>query len=294
MTEGQFSLDEDKKKYQLDFTTSSAINQINLKFLILYIPIFWIGGLLAIEVWVSLFIYLHPIVILFILPLVMFALYYVFIFGCILITKLFLIIINLIHKPKEGVFRIDKGDKDYEFWRLRLELKKIGIWLLNNNPLPWADIWAFRWFGVKTQDNSSHLVDAWIDPEFIKLGRKVTVGQVAAVMSSMVVGKYLIIKKIIIDDYCVVGGMATVSPGAIVGKETIIGAFSNTNYGQIFEPGWIYLGVPANKLKPNRYAEENRELITIRDVDSEQKYETEIEINIDEDKKKLLKSKEAK
>ena len=166
MSEDQNSTEQDNEKYQLDFSTSSAINQINIKFLLLYIPIFWIGGILAVEVWVSLFQYLHPIIILIILPLVMFALYYVFTFGCIIVTKLFLIIINLIHKPKEGVFRIDKGDKDYEFWRLRIELKKIGIWLLNNNPLPWADIWAFRWFGIKTPDNSSHLVDSIISSRF--------------------------------------------------------------------------------------------------------------------------------
>jgi len=39
------------------------------------------------------------------------------------------------------------------------------------------------------------------------------IGQGAVVMSSMVVGKYLIIKKVILDDYTVVGGMACVSPG---------------------------------------------------------------------------------
>lgn len=279
--------EEELEKYTLDFNTSSAVSKMSLKFLLLYIPIFWAAGILTINATLGLIFYTPPLYILFIFPFLLFLIWYVFIFGSILMTKLFLVLINLIHQPKQGIFLAEEGDKDFEFWRLRIELKKIGVWLLNNCPLPWADAWAFRWFGAK-MDFSSHLVDAWVDPEFIKLGRKVTVGQGAVVMTSMVVGKYLIIKEVIFDDYTVVGGVSTIAPGTIIGKETVIGAFSTTNYKQILESGWIYFGIPGIKLKANKFAEGRRDIIVKRDVDDSTKYIVKKAVNIDEDKKELV------
>ena len=270
---------EDPSDYALDFTTSSAISKISLKFLILYIPIFWLGGLLLIFTFIGTIQYLPTIIMAIILPLWIFACYYVFSFGCIFFTKFFIILINLIHKPREGIFKAEEGDSDYEFWRLRIELKKIGVWLLNNSPIPWSDAWAFRWFGVK-MNFSSHLNDAWCDVEFADFGRRVMVGQGAVVMSSMVVGKYLIIKKVILDDYVVVGGQSTVAPGTFVGKDTVIGATTSTSYKQLLEPGWIYLGNPGIKLKPNRYAESKRNIIVKKDADEETKFEVNHNVNV--------------
>jgi len=274
----------DPSLYALDFTTSSAISKIGLKFLILYVPIFWFGGICLICGVLGPLHYVPNIIILFILPIYLFAMYYVFFFGCVLYTKLFLILINLIHKPREGVFRAEEGDPDYEFWRLRTELKKLGVWLLNNCPLPWSDAWVFRWFGLK-MNFSSHLHDAWCDIDFVDFGRKVLVGQGVVLMSSMVVGKYLIIKKIILDDYVVLGGHATVAPGTYVGKDTLMAAVSKTTYGQILEPGWIYFGVPARKLKRNKVSEGKRDIIIKRSVDEETKFEVKHDVNIDEELK---------
>ena len=137
-------------------------------------------------------------------------------------------------------------------------------------------------------DFSSHLTDAWVDIEFIKFGRKVTVGQGAVVMSSMIVGKYLIIKECVFDEYTVIGGVSTIAPGTIIGKDTILGALSTTNYKQLLEEGWIYFGIPGIKLKPNKFAEEKSEIIVKRDVDTKTKYEVKKKINIDEDKRELI------
>jgi hypothetical protein len=108
-------------------------------------------------------------------------------------------------------------------------------------------------------------------------------------MSSMIVGKYLIIKKVILDDYTVVGGLNLISPGTIMGKESVSGAFSATIPNQKLEPGWIYLGPHfARKLKPNKYAEQRRDIIYKKHVDDEIKYQVKQEVNIDEDKKKFV------
>jgi len=279
----------DKADYTIDFVTSSAISRIGIKFLIFYIPILWISGYMAIAVFFDVSLIINNwIITTFLLPFWLFILYFIFIFGVAVFTKAFLLMINMIHKPKEGVFIAREGDQDYEFWRLRVELKKLVFWLMNNGPLPWVVMWGFKWLNIRV-DFSSHMQDAWSDGEFIEYGRNVTVGQGSVVMSSMIVGKYLIIKKVIIGDHTVIGGVSNVSPGTILGKESVLGAFSTTVPNQFIEPAWIYLGPQfARKLKPNKYAEQRRDIIYRKHVDEEIKYEVKQEVNIDEDKKKLL------
>ena len=279
----------DDSEFSVDFTTSSAINRVSLKFLVVYIPIFWFSGLVVATLWYGYTI--SPvwwIIKLLFLPLLLLLFSFLFIFSCLFFSKLLLIFINLIHLPKEGIFRTEKGDTDFEFWRLRTEIKKITLWLIRNWPLPWIDVIAFRWFGIK-MDFSSHLNDAWCDAEFISFGKNVTIGQGAAIMSSMIVGNYLIIKTIRFDDYSLVGGQCTIAPGTHFGEDTVLGAVSVTTLNQELEAGWIYTGIPARKLKPNKYADMRRDIIHKVDVDEEEKVETEHEVNIDEDKKHLIK-----
>ncbi|KKM65924.1 hypothetical protein LCGC14_1486360 [marine sediment metagenome] len=286
-------LKETNQDFMLDFTTSSAISKVNIKFLAIYIPVFWFSGLLVALIcyqytWMAINVDgLWWIVQIAFLPLFLLGMHFLFIMTCVLFCKLFLILINLIHLPKEGVFFAEIGDPDFDFWCLRTEVKKLVLWLFNNSPVPLADILGFRWFGMKL-DFSSHLYDAWCDAEFVKFGRQVLIGQGASVMSSMVVGKYLIIKKIILGDYVVVGAQVSLAPGTIVGKDTVIGAISVTKFNQILEEGWVYMGVPPRKIKPNKYAESQRDIIIKKDVDDEKKYEVKKEVNIDEDKKDLL------
>ena len=110
------------------------------------------------------------------------------------------------------------------------------------------------------------------------------VGQGAVVMSSMVVGKYLIIKKVIFDDYVVIGGQSVIAPGTIVGRDSITGALGMSNYGQVLESGWVYFGLPLGKFKPNKYAESRSEVIRKVDVDKQTAFQVKHKINIDDEK----------
>jgi carbonic anhydrase/acetyltransferase-like protein (isoleucine patch superfamily) len=278
----------DKIDYTIDFVTTSVISRIGYKFLALYLPILWFSGFMTVAVFFDVSQYIPWYINMFLIPVWLFILYFIFVFGIAISTKAFLLMINMVHKPKEGVFRAEDGNQDYEFWRLRVELKKLVFWFMNNGPLPWIVMWGFRWMGIKV-DFSSHMQDAWADGGFIEFGRNVTVGQGAVVMSSMIIGKYLIIKKVILGDYAVVGGLDLISPGTVIGKESITGTFSATIPSQYIDPGWIYIGPHyARKLKPNKYAEQRRDLIYEKHVDDEIKYEVKQEVNIDEDKKNLI------
>ncbi len=280
-----------KEDLAVDFTTSSAISRINIKFLAVYIPIFWLSGLMAAIFWYEYTRFFGLSTILF-LPIALFLMIYIFIIGVLFFSKLLLIFINLLHKPREGVFLAEIGDKDYEFWMMRTELKKIALWFLRNAPLPWIDVIAFRWFGIR-MDFSSHLNDAWCDAEFVDFGRNVLIGQGATVMSSMIIGKYLIIKRVIFEDYVLVGGQTTIAPGTIMRHDGFIGAISTTTYNQVLEPNWIYFGIPAIKLKKNKYAAIRRDIITKRSVDDETKIEETTDVYVDDDKKQLINTEES-
>ena len=280
-----------KEDLAVDFTTSSAISRINIKFLAVYVPILWLSGLMVAIFWYEYTKFFSISTILF-LPLALFLMIYIFILGVLFFSKMILILVNLLHQPREGIFLAEIGDKDYEFWMLRTALKKIALWFLRYSPLPWIDVLAFRLYGVR-MDFSSHLNDTWCDAEFIDFGRNILIGQGATVMSSMVVGKYLIIKRVIFEDYVVVGGMATVAPGTIIRHDSLLGALSTTTYNQVLDPSWIYFGIPGIKLKKNKYAQVRRDIITQRNVDDETKIETITEVIIDDDKKKLIKTGES-
>jgi carbonic anhydrase/acetyltransferase-like protein (isoleucine patch superfamily) len=277
----------EKPDYTIDFVTTNAISKVGYKFLALYIPILWISGYMALAVFFDVSRYIPWYINMLLIPIWLFILYFIFIFGIAISTKALLLIINMIHRPKEGIFRAEEGNLDYEFWRVRIELKKLVLWFMNNGPLPWIVMWGFRWVGIHV-DFSSHMQDAWASGGFIKFGRNVTVGQGAVVMGSMIVGKYLIIKAVILEDYTVVGGVSNIAPGTTMGKESVIGAFSSTIPNQLIEAGWIYLGQFARKLKPNKYAEQSREIIYEKHVDEEIKYQVKQEVNIEEDKKRYL------
>ena len=280
--------------YIIDFTTSSAISRVNIKFLAIYIPILWLSGLAICVYMYEYFIRLNFVKLerwipsILFLPIALICMYFLFIFTALFFSKLFLILINLIHRPREGIFKAQIGDPDFEFWALRIEVKKLVVWLMRNCPFPWIDFIAFKWFGVDI-DSSSHLQDSWTDIEFIKFGRRVMVGQAAVVMTSMVVGNYLIIKKVIFNDYALVGGVTAIAPGTVFGADTVLGAASITMPNQVLEPGWVYAGIPARKFRPNTV--ERRDIIAQVDVDEGTKYDSEHEVNIDEDKQDLLKTK---
>jgi hypothetical protein len=121
--QGEKERSTEKVDYTIDFVTTSAISKIGYKFLGFYIPILWISGYMAIAVFfdVSWLIFQQMgtwIITMFLIPVWLFVLYFIFVFGIAMFTKAFLIIINMIHKPKEGVFRAEEGDRDYEFWRV--------------------------------------------------------------------------------------------------------------------------------------------------------------------------------
>ena len=252
---------------------------VKKRYLIFYIFLIWIS---TIAVLLEFWFYWHwlwnpirPIHFYIFLPLVAFVMYLTAVFVSLIFAKILLAIVNVIHKPKEGVFLRDPSDKDYRYWSLRSTIKRWPVWLAHKFPFPFLDNICFKMFGVKTKFTNS-LFEGWVDCEFINFGKNVVVGQGSIVQSAVIVGNLLIMKKTIIEDNVRIGAHAIIMPGTHIGKDCVLAANSVTTVGQELEEGWVYVGVPAKQYKKNRFFEDGLETVLghVEDVDElRKKYE---------------------
>jgi carbonic anhydrase/acetyltransferase-like protein (isoleucine patch superfamily) len=186
--------------------------------------------------------------------------WWIYLLSSLCFGKLFLIILGLIHKPREGIFKVDKNDRDYYFYCLRYTIKKFIFWVWNNFCFPWVSNLAFKVCNMRA-DFKSTMFDGWSDLEFIEYGNNIMIGQGAIILSSMMIGDHFLIKKVIIGDHVVLGGNSITCPGTIIGSGTTLGVWAATYIGQILEPNWIYIGRPAKKFKQTKvvYEESKKE-----------------------------------
>ena len=257
---------------------------VKWRYLIFYVFLIWVSILPALIEFYFIWNYIFQIngrfyFIILIIPM-FFIMYITMVFTSLLLAKVLLVIINHIHKPREGIFLRDRSDKDYRYWSLRNIIKRWPVWLAHKLPLPYFDNFCFKVFGVKTNLSNS-LFEGWVDCEFVEFGDNVVIGQASLIQSALIIGNLLIIKKTVIDDNVRIGAHTVVMPGTQIGKNCVLAASSVTTVGQKLEEGWIYLGVPATKYKKNRFFED--------EIEGKITYVEDIEGLRDEYEKKYLK-----
>ncbi|UCC19287.1 MAG: hypothetical protein JSV62_14470 [Promethearchaeota archaeon] len=253
---------------------------VKKRYLIFYIFLIWISLIpILLEFWVYwrfLWSYERPVHFYTYLPLLAVLMYVTLVFAGIIFAKILLVIVNAIHKPREGVFLRIPEDRDYRYWSIRNTIKRWPIWLAHRFPFPGLlDNLCFKMFGVKTKMSNS-LFEGWVDTEFIDFGKDVVVGQGAIIQSAVIIGNLLIIRKTIIDDHVRIGSHAIVMPGTHIKHNCMLAANSVTTVGQVLEKGWIYVGIPAKKFKKNYFFEDGLEdkIGHIKDVEAlRDKYE---------------------
>lgn len=194
--------------------------------------------------------WIDPIIIVCFLPISLVIYYLNFIYFLLLFGKLILILTNLIHQPKEGIFQRSSKDKDFLFYLLRRNLKSFVLRIFNYFPLPWAKILALKLFNIKIPYKTG-VLDSFIDSDFIEIGNNTILGEGSIIMSSMVLGDFLLIKKVILKDGCTIGAFSVIAPGTIVEEGVILGMGSFTKINQHLEKGFIHFGRPAKKWKKN-------------------------------------------
>jgi len=239
------------------FTTNLLARK---KYIIFYIFLFWISlFIVQFEFWVFYsFLFNRLLFFILSLPILIVVMYISIILISLFFARILLIFVNLIHKPREGVFLRDKDDKDFRFWSLRSTIKKWPVWLAHKFPFPFMDNICLKMFGVKTKFSNS-LFEGWVDTEFIEFGQNVTAGQGSIIQSALIAGNLFIIRKTIIEDNVIIGAHSIVMPGSKIGQNCILTSSSTTIVNQELEDGWIYSGVPAKKFKKNRFFEDHLE-----------------------------------
>jgi len=232
---------------------------VKKRYLIAYIFLIWISIMPCVfEFWFYWQIFWdneRPIFFFIYLPFLVLIMYFTIVFTSLLFAKVLMVIINAVHKPREGVFLRHPSDKDYRYWSLRNVIKRWPFWLSHRFPFPFLDNICFKAFGVKTKFSNS-LFEGWVDTEFVEFGKNIAVGQAAIIQSTLIVGNLLIVKKTIIDDNVRIGAHCIIMPGTHIGKNCILNTWSATMVGQELEEGWIYIGGPAQKFKKNRFFED--------------------------------------
>ena len=200
----------------------------------------------------NLFSLLIPIIVIICFLPVSIVLYYgIFILFLLLFSKLYLIIINLVHKPKEGIFKRSLNDKDFLFFVLRRNLKRFILKIYNYFPLPWAKLLALKILDIKIPYNTG-VLDSYIDSDFVEIGNNVILGEGSIIMSSMIIGNLFLIKRVILKDGCTIGAFSVISPGTVVEKGAILGMGSYTKVNQCLEQNSIHIGRPAKRWKNNQ------------------------------------------
>jgi acetyltransferase-like isoleucine patch superfamily enzyme len=165
--------------------------------------------------------------------------------SAILISVLFLNILNLLHHPKEGIFNRSINDKNYKYWNLRNIVKKWPLFITASNPFPWLkNRFTLRFFGVKIGKNCI-CDNSWISSEFVEIGKNVIIGMNSNVLSFGIERDKFIIKKIIVQDDVLIGAKCVLLPGTYIKHNTILNAHSYTFIDQVLKENSQYLGHPA-------------------------------------------------
>lgn len=175
----------------------------------------------------------------------------ILILSAIVVSRVFLSVINIIHKPREGVFKRSRLDKDYCYWGIRGMVKKWPIWIARQLSLPIFEKIALKILGIKmSKGNSLH--GGWMDCEFIELGKNTVIGQGSLIMSNLIIKDRLIIKKVVFKDNIIIGAHSVVLPGTNIDSNTILDGITLTKVNQKLEGNSIYSGIPAKRIMENR------------------------------------------
>ncbi len=260
-------------KYNLEFISTSGVHKT--PFSLIIILQFYIGILVIILVNLWYWNYLYYFItgdlifpmdiiesewfkwlLIFLLPLNIYGNIYLFALSVILPSTGIMKLLKWRYTPKEGVF--EKGSKDWKYMHRRFWAAYFPIWLARALPLPWADIFVYRFFGVHIGKNVV-AYEGYIDPEFVEIGDFTMTSLHICIFSHLIYHDKVIIKRVKIGKACVVGPHTIITPGTIMRDEAVLGANSYTSIGQVLEGGLIHVGIPVSINFPVQTLEESIE-----------------------------------
>ncbi len=192
------------------------------------------------------------------LPLNLYGNLFLFVFSIILFSAGIYKVLNKLNPPKEGVF--EKGSKEWKYIHRRFWTAYFPIWLTRALPIPWSDIFVYRFFGVPIGKNVV-AYEGYIDPEFVEIGDYTMTSLNICIFSHLIYHDKVIVKKVKIGKACVVGPQSIINPGTIMEDNAVLGANSYTWVGQELEGNLIHVGTPVSMKIPIQTLEESQEKV---------------------------------
>ena len=257
---------------QIKFISTSGVYKT--PFTMIMIIQFFVGSFLIIFVnlwyWNSLYFYIFddimfplPIlndivskwIIFLLIPLNIYGNIFLFVFSIIAFSSLIYKLLNFLNPPKEGVF--EKQSKEWKYMHRRFWTAYFPIWLARALPIPWADIFAYRFFGTKVGKNVV-LYEGYVDPLFVEIGDFTMTSLNICIFSHLIYHDKVLIRKVRIGSACVVGPHTVTSPGTVMHDGAILGANSYTWIDQELDSDLIHVGTPAMLKLPIQSVEESQ------------------------------------
>jgi hypothetical protein len=192
------------------------------------------------------------------LPLNIYGNIFLFVFSIIIFSSLIYKILNYLSPPKEGIFV--NGSKDWKYMHRRFWTAYFPIWLARALPIPWVDIFAYRFFGTRVGKNVV-LYEGYIDPLFVEIGNFTMTSLNICIFSHLIYLDKVVIKKVKIGNACVVGPQTVTSPGTVMHDGAILGANSYTWVDQELESDLIHVGTPVSMKLPIQTLEESQKKV---------------------------------
>ncbi|MFX1308643.1 MAG: hypothetical protein ACFE9M_11230 [Promethearchaeota archaeon] len=194
----------------------------------------------------------------FLLPMNIYGNLLLFTFSIILFSALIFKILNKLHPPKEGLF--ERGTKEWKYTHRRFWTAYFPIWLARSLPLPWSDIFVYRFLGVHIGRNVV-AYEGYIDPELIEIGDFTMTSLNICIFSHLIYQDKIFIKKVKIGKGCIVGPHTIISPGTILQDWAVLGVNSYTSINQVLEGDLIHVGTPVSMTLPIQSVEESQEKV---------------------------------
>ncbi len=177
------------------------------------------------------------------LPLNIYGNLLLFAFSIILFSTVIYKILNKLYPPKEGVF--ERGSKEWKYTHRRFWTAYFPIWLARALPLPWSDIFVYRFLGVHIGRNVV-AYEGYIDPEFVEIGDYTMTSLNICIFSHLIYQDKILIKKVKVGKTCIVGPQTIISPGTILQDGAILGVNSYTWTNQVLQGDLIHVGTPVS------------------------------------------------
>ncbi len=191
----------------------------------------------------------------FLLPLNIYGNIFLFSFSIFLFSSGIFKILNKIHPPREGVF--PRGSKEWKYTHRRFWTAYFPIWLARALPLPWIDIFVYRFLGIHIGKNVV-TYEGYIDPEFVEIGDFTMTSLHICIFSHLIYQDKIVIKKVKIGKNCIIGPQTLISPGTTLQDGAILGANSYTWVDQNLEGDLIHVGTPVSMTFPIQSVEESQ------------------------------------